>query len=182
MAIMNSDRKSNQGQRESGFSLVIALVFLVMLTLLGIGVMRMSSMQERMAGNAMDRALALEAAERTLREAEWQLIGKSVLDFNASCSSGLCAAGSAPTFSDDTIWGGTKDVAATIVLSSAADTNSKLATTPRWRGEYAGLAKSSDAGGWMPAYRITVRASGQSSDTRVFLQSVYCEGCTPRGK
>ncbi len=156
--------------------MLVSLVFLVILTLLGIAAMKTSLMQERMAGNAADRAVAFQAAERTLREAEGLLIGTSPFSFDANCTNGLCSAGSAPAFSDDTQWGGASDVAATTVLDAAHDPNSVLAATPRWRAEAAGQLKCPTcSGGWAPAYRITARASGKSTDTRVFLQSVYSQ-------
>jgi type IV pilus assembly protein PilX len=173
---MSSSTFTPPGHRQDGFVLLVCLTFLVVLTLLGIGAMKVSSMQERMAGNAMDRALAFQAAERTLREAEGLLIGTSPYAFNGACSNGLCAAGVSPLFSDDSAWGGSKDVAAVTVLSASADANSKLSASPRWRGEFAGQVKCSTcAGGWASAYRITVRSQGQSADTRVFLQSVYVQ-------
>lgn len=162
--------------RQRGYSLMVSLTFLVVLTLLGIGAITVSTLQERMAGNMMDRAVAFQAAERTLREAEGLLISTTPFAFDSSCTSGLCSAGDAPSFSDDTLWDGVHDVAATTVLDAAHDTNSKLAAIPHWRAEFAGQVKCpSCSGGWAPAYRITARASGQSIDTRVFLQSVYTQ-------
>lgn len=57
-------------QRQRGAVLVIALIMLLILTLIGIAGLRDTQLQERMAGGAQDRELALQAAESALREAE----------------------------------------------------------------------------------------------------------------
>jgi type IV pilus assembly protein PilX len=49
---------------------MMALIFLVLLTLLGTTAMHGSSLQEQMAGSARDTNLAFQAAEAALREAE----------------------------------------------------------------------------------------------------------------
>lgn len=56
------------GQR--GTVLIIALVFLLLMTLVGIAAMQGTTLQERMAGNHRDRNLAFQAAEAALREGE----------------------------------------------------------------------------------------------------------------
>lgn len=65
------------GQR--GAALVVALIFLLVLTLLGTTAMRGTTMQERMAGNTRDWNLAFQAAEAALREAENFLLTTAVL-------------------------------------------------------------------------------------------------------
>ena len=57
----------------------MALIFLLLMTLLGTTAMRGSSMQERMAGNARDWNLAFQAAEAALREGEQFLLATAVL-------------------------------------------------------------------------------------------------------
>lgn len=60
--------------RHRGSALVISLVFLVVMTLIAVGAMRDTTLQERMAGNLRDRSLAFQAAEAALREGEnWLL-------------------------------------------------------------------------------------------------------------
>ena len=52
--------------RQRGVVLIMALVFLVILTILGITAMSTTSLEEKMAGNARDRNLAFQAAETAL--------------------------------------------------------------------------------------------------------------------
>jgi type IV pilus assembly protein PilX len=62
-------------RRERGTVLIVALMFLVALTLLGLSTMRGTTLEERMAGNARDYNTALQAAEAALRDAEADLKG-----------------------------------------------------------------------------------------------------------
>lgn len=73
---MTQDRYMQVGSRhgpvhrQRGAALLIALVLLLVLTILGVTAMQTTTMQERMAGNLRDRAVAFEAAEAALREGE----------------------------------------------------------------------------------------------------------------
>lgn len=55
---------------QSGVALVIALVFLLVLTLLGLSSSNVGILQERMAGNVQDTNLSFQRSERTLRTIE----------------------------------------------------------------------------------------------------------------
>ena len=57
------------GCREGGAVLIVTLMFLVILTLLGVTAMTSTTMEERMSGNTRDSAIALQAAESALRDA-----------------------------------------------------------------------------------------------------------------
>ncbi len=59
----------NTTDNQRGAVLVTALVFLVILTLLGITSMSTNTLEERMAGNAQDANRAFQAAESGLRAA-----------------------------------------------------------------------------------------------------------------
>lgn len=70
----------NFSHRQRGAVLIVALLFLVMLTMLGITAMTGTTMEERMAGNARDNSIAFQAAEAALRDArrdlgEWAVAG-----------------------------------------------------------------------------------------------------------
>ncbi|MEG0822391.1 MAG: pilus assembly protein [Burkholderiaceae bacterium] len=57
-------------RRQTGATLVVGLILLVVLTLLGVSAYLIASQQERMAGNTRDRIRAFEAAETALRDCE----------------------------------------------------------------------------------------------------------------
>ncbi|MBK6924136.1 MAG: hypothetical protein IPH14_02390 [Thermomonas sp.] len=55
--------------RQQGVSLLVVLILMVVMSVLGIAVLRSSAMQERMSANMYDRSLATQAAEAALVEA-----------------------------------------------------------------------------------------------------------------
>lgn len=71
---MNTDLPS----RQSGAVLIVALLFLVILTMLGITAMTGTTMEERMAGSTRDSGVALQAAEAALRDARRDINGIAV--------------------------------------------------------------------------------------------------------
>ena len=56
-------------RRQSGAVLIVSLLFLVILTILGVTAMTGTTLEHRMAGNTRDYAIALQAAEAALRDA-----------------------------------------------------------------------------------------------------------------
>ncbi|MEM9171237.1 MAG: PilX N-terminal domain-containing pilus assembly protein [Pseudomonadota bacterium] len=63
-------RQFNKRAGQSGAALVVALIFLVLMSLLSTSSMKSATMQERMAGNTRDYNLGFQSAEAALREAE----------------------------------------------------------------------------------------------------------------
>jgi len=62
--------KPKMHAKQRGAALITSLLLLLVLTLIGVTVMQVSRMQERMAGNARDLNTAFESAEAALRNAE----------------------------------------------------------------------------------------------------------------
>ncbi|MDE2407596.1 MAG: pilus assembly protein [Xanthomonadaceae bacterium] len=88
------------GRRQQGISLLVVLILLVVMSILGVAVMRSSSMQERMAANLRDRSLATQAAETALAAGQTYLNAntkwRSTTPTAATCTNeGVC-----PTFTD----------------------------------------------------------------------------------
>lgn len=73
--------------RQQGAALAISLIFLLVLTLIGITAMSTTTMQERMAGNLRDTGLAFQAAESALAEAEATVQGFLTAPNPAGCTS-----------------------------------------------------------------------------------------------
>ncbi len=67
---MNNQNLTQLNTRQKGIALFMALVFLLILTILGITSMGTSNLQEKMAQNAKDRGLAFQAAETAMLAAE----------------------------------------------------------------------------------------------------------------
>jgi type IV pilus assembly protein PilX len=59
---------------QSGVVLFVALMLLLILSMIGVTVARMQTVEERMARNENNRQLATQAAEAALRYAEYQLL------------------------------------------------------------------------------------------------------------
>ncbi|MCX8114103.1 MAG: PilX N-terminal domain-containing pilus assembly protein [Burkholderiaceae bacterium] len=84
---MNAQRPTHSVRRrrsahERGAVLVVGLIFLAMLSLMGVAAYSVATQEERMSGNTRDRIRAFEAAEASLRD----------------CESVLAAAGGLPAF------------------------------------------------------------------------------------
>ena len=173
---------------QSGASLIVALLFLVVLTVLGLVAVRSSTLQERIAGNDRDRATAFEAAEAALRDAEEDVRDNITAAnvFTTTCANGLCL----PATTATPRWNAITWVAANSleygVASGAGDYPvADLAQPPRYIVELLpdippisgssnninALLKSSTTGG--TAFRITARAWGRRNTTQVMLQTVF---------
>lgn len=98
-----SGRLSPSSRRlQQGATLVVGLIFLAVLTLIGVTAARVSGLEERMAGNLRDRAVALQSAEMVLRDAERDIMltgapgtarprALSQMSFAADCGAGGAA-------------------------------------------------------------------------------------------
>ncbi len=163
--------------RQSGASLVVVLILLLIMTLLGLAALRGTLLEERMSSNLLDRSLGFQAAEAALREGE----ALAALQITAPAAAAGCAAGvcSTPIASaldrwDDPAFAGW--VNSTVAVSA-------LAAQPQFFIEFMGNSES-----WLecnldptyggtalcirPVYRVTARseAAGRAS---VILQSNY---------
>ena len=92
--------------RQAGFSLFVALVFLVVLSLLALVTARSVITSTRMAGNTQDWNVAFQAAEAALRDGEQDVITQQRTGYSSACGNGLCypaiTAGSPPAWSTQT--------------------------------------------------------------------------------
>ena len=73
--------------RQRGVSLVIVMMFLVILSMLGITAIQTSTLSSKVARNQLDRTLAFQAAEAALRDAELDLKNKK-FDKTTFCVAG----------------------------------------------------------------------------------------------
>jgi len=163
-------------RRQVGMSLIMGLLFLALLSLLGLAGMSVSSLEERMAGNTQDRTLAFNAAESSLRDCETVLQGASLPVFNGS--NGMyqpAALGSTPVWkSINWTAAGTTRVHATTPTGAAAAPRciiEELPPQPNMGGSNSMAANKPlpDAG----IFRITARGVGAKPGTVVMLQSTY---------
>ena len=88
---------------QAGVALYVAMIMLLLLTLIGVAAMQVSSMQQRMATNFNDFALAFQRAEGVLRRSEFDL--QRSFDTNALRTETYC-------LGDASSWANTVDPSA----------------------------------------------------------------------
>jgi type IV pilus assembly protein PilX len=167
--------------RQRGVTLIVALIFLVILALLGVTAARNSVMEERMAGNTRDRDLAFQAAEAGLRKFETDT--NPPTGFVAPSGTGYydrsnCAVPTSPSCylshpnGNDDYWNNPAQIAQangqwTAAVSKAGPDVAQLDIDPRYIVE-----KLPDAG-TKQRFRVTSRGVGKASATVVILQAEY---------
>jgi type IV pilus assembly protein PilX len=169
-------------QRERGAVLIVALMFLVVLTLLGLSTMTTTTLEEKISGNARDYNVALQAVEATLRDAENDINkngtssrSTSAFAFTSACPAGLCkpAADTDQTYMTAD-WSSASTTTAKYGAWTSAAAIPSVATQPRYLMELltggAPIVGQSVPGNWV---RITARGWGINSNTQVTLQTIF---------
>lgn len=161
---------------QRGAALLTGLIFMVILTLLGITAARMAGLEERMSGNMRDRALAMQAAEMALRDAERDIMNSGrisgLTNFVPACTDGLCYNGVGGYA--QAVWTTVSMTAAPSVAfgtHTAAAAIGGLSAQPRYLIE--GIRRTPPGGGEAFYYRITARAQGANPNTVIWLQVVF---------
>lgn len=133
---------------QQGASLVISLIFLLILSLIGVSSMQGTTMQEKMSGNLRDKYSSFNAAEAGLLEGEEQT---------------------------STAY---KDGSLDISNSASGSYGSSFATAsiPTWTGEYlapitAGVGTNAKELG--AVLKITATSNGRTGQSEVVLESIY---------
>lgn len=163
---------------QRGAILVTSMLLLLVLTVMGVVIMRMTNMQERMAGNTRDLGLAFQGAEAALREGEIWLRARSVEPpSTATLPCTVCqqfGAGGAPVLPVDieaqtSTWWNTNGQA-------VAGAMNQLSTQPRYVIEEAGFVRDSlliEETGGRNFYRVTGQSTGGSGFASTVLQTTY---------
>jgi len=157
---------------ERGVVLIITLIILVVASLIALSAQRNVALEERMAGNMLDRNLAFQAAEAALRVGE-AAVSSNTLYASApgcsatatSCTDGYYAAGAAD---DVPVWKHINWTAANSVaapLSVPSGSVDLLQANPRY------IVEQLDAS--TRTFRVTARATGGTAASVVVVQSVY---------
>lgn len=176
---------------QSGASLIVVLILLVVMTILGLAVMRTTLLEERMSANMYDRSLAFQQAESALREAEaavraavqadgkgW-VIGVRCGDDPANPGTIVdadCAVPSSAYTGGATCANATKGSACWFNASDRLGTDNNSAGAPQYYIQYMGLRDSADELGLgASAGSVQYGGSGggvvQESMYRVFARS-----------
>lgn len=174
-------QKINAAQR--GSALITGLVFLVVLTLLGLSASSGSIQRELIARNIRDQNLALQAAEAALQSAEsWIRLNTTTslvpLSVSPDGSAGILVYGACVTACEtgSASWWGTNG---TVLGSGANQTKAfpGVAAAPTYLIEYLDPPRSSLMFNSQQArplyYRITARGTGLSPNTVRMVRSIY---------
>lgn len=163
--------------RQRGAVLVVGLIFLALLTLIGVTAFSVATQEERMAGNARDRLRAFEAAETALRECEALISGPIPPAFTVAGTGGyyLTRQGDQEVVTRTSF---TWTNSPTVALSGVA----AVAQQPRCVIEQLDGVPIPASGqsiraelpqNFGTAYRVTARAVGSNANTAVVLQSYF---------
>ena len=165
-----------------GAVLITGLVFLVVLLMIVVSVMRTGTLEERMASNARDRQIALQAAEAVSRDAASVLFGTTaaspidpfdVSQFTSACTNALCGIPSGPPLWNAPSQWTTSGKTRTFAASASNISATLVAAQPRYFVELIGFE-----GGQGPhicpkiIYRVTARGVGKDNAT-VFVETMY---------
>lgn len=181
--------RRRRASRHRGAVLVVGLIFLVLLTLIGVTAFNVATQEERMASNARDRMVAFEAAERALRDCE-QYLGTPLpprVSANGTIDPGMYEVPIPANPTDPLlpeVWtqlnwntasptGGANNTARQITVPGTAGVAKCIvelvAPVTRQRASIrAELPIQQDT-----AYQVTARGLGINVNTQVFLQSFY---------
>lgn len=131
--------------KQQGSSLIICMIFLLLLTIIGISSMQSATLQEKMVGNAVDENRAFQSAEGALRAGEKYVQLNSAVITNELSEAPLPDIGVAPAAGWETV---------------AID----------GRTAYYHIQKINYASS---VFRVTALGYGLDQNARVVLQSTY---------
>ncbi|HEY0885608.1 MAG TPA: PilX N-terminal domain-containing pilus assembly protein [Ramlibacter sp.] len=154
---------------QSGVTLVMTLIFLVVLAMLGTWAASNNVLQERMAGNTRNRDVALQAAEAALKDAELTIATWRTQTFDGT--QGLYA-WSAATANDRAYW---QDPARwTTYRAPPSGSLERVAAAPKYVVEkMPNTPNASDPSVFdVENYRVTARAVGADASALVILQTI----------
>jgi type IV pilus assembly protein PilX len=166
------------GRRQRGAVLVISLIILLVITMLAVGSMRNTLLEEKMAGNSSDRNLAFQSTESAIREAEVFIEGiVSLGNFNGGGLVGRTDA--EPSFYDQATW---SDSSYHVVAGTDFGSYDKPRYYIKHFTTVAGTEGSMNMSGYgdnkgtgdVTIFRITARGTGASADSaEVILRTQY---------
>jgi type IV pilus assembly protein PilX len=167
--------------RHKGAVLVIVMIVLIIMTVLGVAAIRNTLLEEKMAGNMLDRDMAFQAAESALRAAEKyiELNIISTLTFDTDGTDGFY------DNTDDRLWAHIDWDANDSREYAGFDSSYNVGTPPRYIVQHLTTTGSATeelnqdnygqgtGAGVVAVFLITARGTGGSESAVVYLQSTY---------
>lgn len=160
--------------QQRGATLIISMIFLLILSIIGLSGMEVTGLEERMAGNMRDKNMAFQSAEAALREGE-NLLENTVILPSFDGSNGFYAL----PINGDKRWDIVDWTSSAAVRNYTGPGFDELSAASAYLIEDLATASSSDSlEVGVPAdtkryYRVTSQARGLSTSAEVILQSVY---------
>ena len=181
---------TTKNNRQTGFALIVGLLLLTVMSLVGVTMLRVTSLETLMAGGARESSIAFQAAEAALRDAEAaiELTTAISIDFPAGNTAdvapvGHVAEGQAdPDYTDEASWEDDQSIA-----YSTGDYPEVLAQ-PRYIVKHVGdvideaaVGRSISIGGYaqqtgtptVSIFRVTARGTSRDGSATTTLQSYY---------
>ncbi|UJJ32465.1 pilus assembly PilX family protein [Halopseudomonas maritima] len=155
---------SFSGVRQRGIALFVSLIFLLLLTIVGVAGMKSATMQEKMSGNARLKNESFQEAEAGLREGEGFIAAVANEAALAACAQCVGAGCQTPDFSNVAVAPGTCGVWVAAGGGSFYQIQ-KLGTSS--------AAVNVDLGETVTLYRVTAVATVGNTTTAV--ESVYAQ-------
>ncbi len=166
-------------RRQRGAVMVVSLILLLVISLIAVISMSGTVLEEKMAGNAMDRSLAFQATESALREAEISIEGFASLGGFNGTSGKFALTQAEPSATSDTTWSdSTQHVVATENYGSYSPPQYMLKHFTTVIGTEGALNMSgygdNKGTGDVTVFKVTARGTGGSSDSaEVILRTYY---------
>ncbi|MCQ8181339.1 PilX N-terminal domain-containing pilus assembly protein [Methylomonas sp. SURF-1] len=172
--------------RQTGATLFTALIFLIMLSVLGVNVAQMSTLEERMAGNSRNQDLALQAAEAALKYVESNLTTganiRSLIPLPANNTSGTVTGPGLKAINvclpnNASYWNGTGAADCNGATQQFTWSDANARTAPVALNQIAAqpmyVVERMTNEGTTEKYRVTARAIGGDSSVIVILQAMF---------
>jgi type IV pilus assembly protein PilX len=153
---------------QKGFILIGSLIFLVLMTLVGLAMFGGFSLDQDMAGNLREKSRAFDAAQSVVNYAEnWLQTGYVNIPLACGASSPtapqICSNAVASSTVPDAYWSSYTNLSVSTVGGS-----NTYASNPRYYIQYLGTGNSSNSS----VYLITVSAQGGNANSSVVIQDV----------
>ena len=164
----------NKVYKQSGAALFVALIMLLLMTIIGVTSMKSTVLEEKMAGNMINRGFAFQAAESALKDGENILKSTTILPVFPKPDAGLYL----PSTTNTPRWERV-DWSKDAETKAYSGTLTNIAAKPRYIIEE--LPATPESGGSLEVgvagevrfYRVTSRGVGGTDKAIVMLQSTY---------
>lgn len=163
--------------RQRGAILVTSMLLLLVLTIIGVTVMQMSRMQERMAGNTRDVNLAFQAAEGAMRGAE--LYVRQQKSRPLGCSTSPCQVWLQDSLTgsianrDADWWKDNGQTYSQATMAGVEEAPTSVVEELGFVRTDGGVVLGQDPPDGRDFYQVTSRSTGGSGLADVVLQSTY---------